>query len=75
MVSYRRIVLWSHLPRRFANSSNHHEFEKTRRSDLRVERNYCGDVNQQAKEFIYIGNVHASICRTACHHELDANSK
>ena len=51
MVSYRRVVLWRHLPRHFANSSNHHEFEKTRRSNLRVERSYCGDVNQQESVF------------------------
>ena len=34
----------SYLPRHFANSSNHREFEKTRRSNLRVERSPCGDI-------------------------------
>jgi hypothetical protein len=49
----RRVVLWSHLPRRFANSSNHHEFERTRLSDLRVERSSYGDVNQREKCLFY----------------------
>ena len=51
--SYRRAVLWIDLPRRFANSLNHHGFEKTRRSDLRVARSSCGGVNQKVKEIFF----------------------
>ena len=53
MVSYRRIVLWSHLPRRFANSLNHHEFERTRRSDLRVERSSCVEMSTNRQRVFY----------------------